>query len=60
MSSVRKCILYPNRTNGERSKLLIKEKEETDVLGLEELCSLMNINGAGLCGKCLHLGPMGI
>jgi hypothetical protein len=39
----------------------LKEKEETSVLGLEQLCSLMNINGAGLCGRCLHLGgPMGM
>jgi hypothetical protein len=38
----------------------LKEKEETSVLGLEQLCSLMNINGADLCGRCLHLGPMGM
>jgi hypothetical protein len=38
----------------------LKEKEETSTLGLEQLCSLMNINGAGLCGRCLHLGPMGM
>jgi hypothetical protein len=38
----------------------LKEKEETSTLGLEQLCSLMNINGAVLCGRCLHLGPMGM
>jgi hypothetical protein len=38
----------------------LKEKEETSVLGLEQLCSLMSINGAGLCGRCLHPGPMGM
>jgi hypothetical protein len=38
----------------------LKEKEETSTLGLEQLCSLMNINAVGLCGRCLHLGPMGM